>query len=85
MSVGMHPHAIGANSKSVNEGLKRLREVGLAWRSEKRYWALADPLLTAWVRDHTPSWALAKHAARPAAERAAKVAARPAELTGPTP
>jgi hypothetical protein len=57
MCVGMHPHAIGANSKSVNEGLKRLREVGMAWRTEKRYWAFADPLLAAWVRDHAPPWA----------------------------
>jgi hypothetical protein len=57
MSVGMRPHAIGANSKSVNEGLKRLREVGLAWRTEKRSWALADPLLQAWARDHAPPWA----------------------------
>lgn len=57
MSAGMRPHAISANSKSVNEGLKRLREVGLAWRTEKRYWALADPLLQAWARDHPPPWA----------------------------
>jgi hypothetical protein len=60
MSVGMRPHSIGANSKSVNEGLKRLREVGLAWRTERRYWALADPLLAAWARDHAPPWAQRK-------------------------
>jgi hypothetical protein len=59
-SVGMRPHSIGANSKSVNEGLKRLREVGLAWRTEKRYWALADPLLAAWARDHASPWAQRK-------------------------
>jgi hypothetical protein len=57
MSVGMRPHSIGANSKSINEGLKRLRDVGLAWRSERRYWALADPLLAAWARDHAAPWA----------------------------
>ena len=57
MGVGMRPQSIGANSKSVNEGLKRLREVGLAWRTERRYWALADPLLAAWVRDHASPWA----------------------------
>jgi hypothetical protein len=60
MSVGMRPHSIGANSKSVNEGLKRLREVGLAWRTERRYWALADPLLAAWARDHAAPWAQRK-------------------------
>jgi len=58
MSVGMRPHAIGANSKSVNEGLKRLQEVGLAWRTEKRRWALADPLLRAWAQDHAAPWAM---------------------------
>lgn len=58
MSVGMRPHAIDANSKSVNEALKRLREVGLAWRTERRSWALADPLLRAWARDHAPPWAI---------------------------
>ena len=57
MSVGVRPHAIGANSKSVNEGLKRMRELGLAWRAEARSWTLADPLLAAWVRDHPPPWA----------------------------
>jgi hypothetical protein len=35
--MGIRPHSIGANSKSVNEGLKRLREVGLAWRTDRRY------------------------------------------------
>jgi hypothetical protein len=60
MSVGMRPHSIGANSKSVNEGLKRLREVGLAWRTDRRYWALADPLLAAWARDHAAPWAQRK-------------------------
>jgi hypothetical protein len=57
MSAGMRPHSIGANSKSVNEGLQRLREVGLAWRTELRSWVLADPLLAAWARDHAAPWA----------------------------
>jgi hypothetical protein len=57
MSAGMRPHSISANSKSVNEGLKRLREVGLAWRTELRSWVLADPLLAAWARDHAAPWA----------------------------
>jgi hypothetical protein len=60
MSVRMRTHSIGANSKSVNEGLKRLREVGLAWRTERRYWALADPLVAALARDHAAPWAQRK-------------------------
>jgi hypothetical protein len=60
MSVGLRPHSIDANSKSVNEGLKRLREVGLAWRTELRSWVLADPLLAAWASDHAAPWAQRK-------------------------
>ena len=58
MSVGLRPHTVPANSKSVNDALGRLRELGLAWQPEPRRWALADPLLEAWVRDHAPSWTL---------------------------
>jgi hypothetical protein len=60
MSAGLRPHSVGANAKSVNEGLKRLREVGLAWRTELRSWVLADPLLAAWARDHAAPWAQRK-------------------------
>ena len=60
MSAGLRPHSVGANAKSVNEGLKRLREVGLAWRTELRSWVLADPVLAAWARDHAAPWAQRK-------------------------
>jgi hypothetical protein len=57
ISVGLRPHAITANPKSVNDALARLRELGLAWQPQPRKWALADPLLAAWTRDHKPPWA----------------------------
>ncbi len=57
ISVGLRPHAVTANPKSVNDALARLRELGLAWQPQPRTWALADPLLAAWVRDHAPAWA----------------------------
>lgn len=57
MSVGLRPHAVAANPKSVNDALARLRELGLAWQPQPRTWALADPLLAAWARDHAPPWA----------------------------
>ena len=83
MSVGMRPHSIGANSKSVNEGLKRLREVGLAWRTDRRYWALADPLLAAWARDHAAPWAQRKSQLASTAEhRAQRGLAPPAHDSG---
>ena len=57
ISVGLRPHAVAANPKSVNDALARLRELGLAWQPQPRTWALADPLLAAWARDHAPPWA----------------------------
>jgi hypothetical protein len=57
LSVGLRPHAVEANPKSVNDALGRMRELGLAWQPEPRRWALGDPLLAAWVRDHAPPWA----------------------------
>ncbi len=57
ISVGLRPHAVAANPKSVNDVLARLRELGLAWQPQPRTWALADPLLAAWARDHAPPWA----------------------------
>lgn len=57
ISVGLRPHAVTANPKSVNDALVRLRELGLAWQPQLRTWALADPLLAAWARDHAPAWA----------------------------
>lgn len=57
LSVGLRPHAVAANPKSINDSLSRLRELGMAWQPEPRRWALADPLLAAWVRDHAPPWA----------------------------
>ncbi len=56
ISVGLRPHAVAANPKSVNDALARLRELGLAWQPQPRTWALADPLLAAWARDHSPPW-----------------------------
>jgi hypothetical protein len=58
MGVGLRPHAVAANAKSVNDALNRLRGLGLAWQPEERTWSLANPLLKAWARDHAPSWAL---------------------------
>lgn len=57
ISVGLRPHAVAANPKSINDALARLRELGLTWQPQPRTWALADPLLAAWARDHAPPWA----------------------------
>lgn len=56
MSLGLKPHSVPAASKSVNDALNRLRDVGLAWQPEERAWVLADPLLGAWARRNAPPW-----------------------------
>jgi hypothetical protein len=57
MSVGLRPHSVAANPKSVNDALVRLRELGHVWQPEERSWSISDPLLKAWARDHAPPWA----------------------------
>lgn len=56
MSLGLKPHSMPVASKSVNDALNRLRDVGLAWQPEERAWVLADPLLAAWARRNAPPW-----------------------------
>lgn len=58
ISVGIRPHSVPAASKTVDDGLKRLRDVGVAWQPQERTWAVADPLLGAFAREHVPPWAV---------------------------
>jgi hypothetical protein len=57
MGVGLRPHSVAANAKSVNDALNRLRGLGVVWQPEERRWSLSDPLLKAWMRENGPSWA----------------------------
>jgi hypothetical protein len=66
MSVGLRPHAVSANPKSINDALGRLRELGMAWQPERRRWELADPLLSGWARDHAPPWTARRRSSLPA-------------------
>ncbi len=56
ISLGLAPHSIPAASKTAADGLNRLRDVGVAWQPESRRWAIADPLLAAFARQHAPPW-----------------------------
>jgi hypothetical protein len=56
VACGLGPHAVHANSKSVTDALRRLRDLGMAWQPGARTWMLADPLLAAWAQAHAPSW-----------------------------
>jgi hypothetical protein len=58
ISVGLKPHNAPAASKTVDDGLNRLRAVGMAWQPAERIWAIADPLLSAYAREHAQPWAL---------------------------
>lgn len=62
ISIGLPPHSIPVASKSVADGLNRLRDMGLAWQHEPRRWAVADPLLAAFARRHAPPWATRRSA-----------------------
>jgi hypothetical protein len=57
ISLGLPPHGIPAASKTVADGLNRLRDVGAAWQPEPRRWAVSNPLLAAFARQHAPPWA----------------------------
>ncbi|MDQ3677892.1 MAG: hypothetical protein M3401_14035 [Actinomycetota bacterium] len=63
ISLDLKPHSVPAASKTVDDGLNRLRDVGLAWQPAERTWAIADPLLAAFAREHAPPWALRRRAA----------------------
>ncbi len=52
ISTGLKPHGITAASKTVADGLNRLRDVGIAWQPAQRTWAISDPLLAAYAREH---------------------------------
>lgn len=56
MSSGLRPHSVAANAKSIDDALKRLRDLGHVWQPVERTWSVSSPLLRAWARDHAPSW-----------------------------
>ena len=54
---GLRPGGtIAANSKSIGDATRTMRGLGIAWQPEPRRWAIADPLLSAYARDHAPPW-----------------------------
>lgn len=70
MSLDLKPHSLPLASKTVDDALNRLRDVGLAWQPAERSWVVADPLLVAYAREHAPPWALRRRSyARAASTR----------------
>jgi hypothetical protein len=62
VSLDLKPHSLPLASKTVDDALNRLRDVGLAWQPAERTWSLSDPLLAAYAREHAPPWALRRRA-----------------------
>lgn len=69
ISLGLKPHTLPAASKTVNDALTRLRDAGIAWQPAERTWAISDPLLAAWAREHAPPWAHRRSASAAARAR----------------
>lgn len=66
LSFDLPPYAeVPAAKKTVHDALSRVRETGIAWQPQQRQWAVTDPLLAAWVRDHAPVWVRHRSARRP--------------------
>lgn len=53
---GIGPYELPLNPKSVNDALTRMRARGQVFSPERGRWAVSDPLLAAWARDHAPVW-----------------------------
>jgi len=56
ISSGVAPYRLAINDKTVNAALNRLRARGIVFRPQPRNWAVSDPMLAAWARQHAPGW-----------------------------
>jgi hypothetical protein len=52
IAIDGQPYKLEPNNKRIYDALARLRQLGVAFQPRERTWALASPLLLAWVRDH---------------------------------
>ncbi|MCP9491979.1 MAG: hypothetical protein MSC31_19200 [Solirubrobacteraceae bacterium MAG38_C4-C5] len=56
IAAGLGAYSLPLNDGRIRPALTKLREVGAVWQPRDRDWAVADPLLAAWSRDHAPPW-----------------------------
>jgi len=56
IACGVGPYELPLNPKSVNDALTRMRARGQVFSPERQRWAVSDPLLDAWARNHAPIW-----------------------------
>jgi hypothetical protein len=56
IASGIGSYELPLNPKSINDALTRMRARGQVFPPEKQRWAISDPLLAAWAREHAPVW-----------------------------
>jgi hypothetical protein len=56
VSCGLGAYSLPLNDGRVRAALNNLRAVGAVWHRRDQRWAVADPLLAAWSREHAPPW-----------------------------
>lgn len=56
IAAGLGAYSLPLNDGRVRPALTKLRDIGAVWQPRDRDWAVADPLLAAWSREHAPPW-----------------------------
>lgn len=56
LATGIGPYELPLNHKTVNDALTRMRARGQVFSPGRGRWAVSDPLLAAWARDHSTVW-----------------------------
>jgi hypothetical protein len=51
---GLGPYELTLNPKSVHDALTRMRARGQVFSPAKQRWAISDPALASWAREHAP-------------------------------
>lgn len=54
IASGIGPYELTLNPKSVYDALTRMRARGQVFSPAKQRWAISDPALASWARDHAP-------------------------------
>jgi len=63
LSAAVKPYTLGMSPNRVHDALTRLHARGTIFAPQPRSWAVSDPLLAAWARQHLPA-SLRRQAAR---------------------
>jgi hypothetical protein len=56
LAAGLGAYTLPINDGRVRAALMALQRTGAVWQPRERDWAVADPLLAAWAREHAQPW-----------------------------